>query len=291
MIDKSNIKRSFSKSIDTYNDNALVQKLIVKHLLNLLSVHIDTNASANTGTNVGADIDTDTSTNVGAHIDTDTSVRSLKTLEIGCGTGLLTSELSTIATISPLYINDLVEDLCSKTAATHHIPYEHILAGDIETIPLPTGFDLIISSSTFQWLSSPEALFARLGNSLVEGGMLAFSSFSCDNLKEIKSITGKGLQYQSHQETLDTLSHSFEVLHYEENTHTLHFQHPIDVLKHLKSTGVNALPSTNRWTAQKIATFTEKYEEYYVPTKGYTLTYHPIYILAVRARMRRARMS
>lgn len=36
MIDKATIKRRFKRSIDTYDENATVQKMIVNHLFSLV---------------------------------------------------------------------------------------------------------------------------------------------------------------------------------------------------------------------------------------------------------------
>lgn len=86
MVDKAEVKCRFRRSVESYEDNAYVQKAIVNRLYELLQDHL--------------------------------SYTPRKVLEIGCGTGLLTRKLLTALSSGQLFINDLVEEMCSKTAGS-----------------------------------------------------------------------------------------------------------------------------------------------------------------------------
>ena len=246
MIDKTAIKQRFSRSADSYDEHAHVQRQIVRKCGELLTRHLNGQA--------------------------------LKVLEVGCGTGLLTRELKKIPAVAELWLNDLAEDVCIRTATLQGIPVSCIIPGDIETVELPYGLDLIASSSVFQWLSTPGETFARLASRLVPDGLLVFSSFGTDNLKEIRELTGEGLEYPDREKMRQLLETDMEVLYSEEEKIRLCFSDPVDVLQHLKKTGVNGLKSGKLRTPSALRRFAEEYKTHYATGKGgYFLTYHPVY--------------
>ena len=128
MIDKTEIECRFRRSVDSYEDNATVQKWIVQRLVELLQEYVP---------------------------------YSSRTLEIGCGTGLLSEKINRLWEDQQFWVNDLVEQMCRKTIDRCQLPVSHGLNGDIEQIPLTGKFDLIVSASTFQWLAHPRATFAK----------------------------------------------------------------------------------------------------------------------------------
>ena len=164
MIDKTEIECRFRRSVDSYEDNATVQKWIVQRLVELLQEYVP---------------------------------YSSRTLEIGCGTGLLSEKINRLWEDQQFWVNDLVEQMCRKTIDRCQLPVSHGLNGDIEQIPLTGKFDLIVSASTFQWLAHPRAIFAKLAAHLNTNGWLIFSTFGKNNFKELKAVTGQGLEYRS----------------------------------------------------------------------------------------------
>ena len=56
------------------------------------------------------------------------------------------------------------------------------------------------------------------------------------------------------------------------------FSSPKDVLQHIKYTGVNGIEST-RWTKKDLLRFTTEFEKFYSENVGYSLTYHPVYVI------------
>jgi len=76
----------------------------------------------------------------------------------------------------------------------------------------------------------------------------------------------------------------FELLMANEERIQLNFAQPRDVLKHMKSTGVQATAQGFRWSKSSLAQFEHHYAQFQIPeTEGYPLTYHPIYLIARKA--------
>jgi len=246
-IEKAEVEHRFKRCIDTYDENAHAQKAIIQRLTALLKTY--------------------------------GPLKPARILEVGCGTGLLTTRLREEYPDSDLFINDLVAAMCSKTAERCHLSPEQSIIGDVEQITLTGCFDLIVSASTFQWLTHPARTFARLARQLCKGGRMVFSTFGEDNYKELKAITGNGLVYHSIPEMKALLSVDFEVLYAEENHYILEFENPLDILKHIKKTGVNAVQMPQNWTRGRLEKFIQEYADRFLSEGQYPLTYHPQYYI------------
>ena len=62
------------------------------------------------------------------------------------------------------------------------------VCGDIETLPLVSGsVDLVWSNLALQWMSDTPHAFAELHRVLAPGGLLLFSTFGPDTLKELRA--------------------------------------------------------------------------------------------------------
>lgn len=62
------------------------------------------------------------------------------------------------------------------------------VCGDIENLPLANGsMDLIWSNLALQWVNDPERAFAEFHRVLAPGGLLMFSTFGPDTLKELRA--------------------------------------------------------------------------------------------------------
>lgn len=247
MIDKSEVACRFRRSVESYDENAHVQKAIVSRFMTLLKTYCPTTPG--------------------------------RILEIGCGTGLLTARICRRYKENKLYVNDLVEVMCNKTARRCQLPKQHCLSGDIEQIALDGNFSLIVSASTFQWLSDLQRTFRRLDCHLQEKGWLLFSTFGTDNYNELRTITGNGLSYRRLSEMKDLLSEFFDVVYSEECHHTLYFDNPFQVLQHIKKTGVNAVSTQQNWCRSMIDDFVKEYAARFEEDGHVTLTYHPQYFV------------
>lgn len=151
------------------------------------------------------------------------------------------------------------------------------IPGDAEKIVFSETYDLIASSSAIQWFTDLETFLRKIEKNLASGGVIAFSTFGINNLQEIKTITNCGLKYENVEYLNSLFSRYFDSVEITEEIISLVFPSPRDVLRHLKSTGVNGIMQEH-WNKSKLSRFEYDYRELYTTEKGVSLTYHPIYI-------------
>ena len=247
LIEKSKIENKFLKSINSYDLNASAQKIIIDKLLSIINTFPFINPAC--------------------------------VLEIGCGTGLLTKNLSSKFCIDTLHLNDLVYELCQKSAKVANIDAVSCISGDFEELEFKSNYDLIISTSTFQWFHNRTKAFKKLANLLNESSFLVFSSFGTDNFKEIRSLESGGLEYTDLDKLKQELNKDFDLLYTFEENIILEFSSPLEILKHIKSTGVGAVASKTKWNPQKLLKFSNSYKQFLLPNGNYPLTYHPLYFV------------
>lgn len=240
--DNKHIKKQFEKSMKDYDKNATVQDLMAsKMIFELVKI-------------------SDNYENI---------------LELGCGTGLLTKRAVKHLHFKNYCANDLVEK--SKGYVQKVIPDVTFLAGNALKIKPSKKMDLVISNAMFQWFDNLDKALEILKLSTAKGGLLAFTTFAPSNFKEITEITGLTLKYKSKDEIEQILiKQGFSVLYSEDFYEVMTFKTPLELLAHMKNTGVNSL-SENTWTVKKVKEFCDKYAKKYPKT---TLTYSPIIIIA-----------
>jgi malonyl-ACP O-methyltransferase BioC len=243
MIDKQILKTRFEANYDTYDLFATVQDSICCQICDQLQMM---------------------------------NLAPKNILEIGAGTGLLTKRLVKLFKSAEFTINDL-SDRSAQFVRQYFDTEVTILTGDAEQLNLGGNYDLITSSSAVQWFSNLERFFTIVKSSLSTEGIFAFSTFGPQNFTEIKQLTGSGLDYPSFDKLKQMLkSIGFELLYTCEYSHTMHFNKPIEVLKHINATGVNALHK-QIWTPGKLHQFPNDYIYRFSDKNGSVkLTYHPI---------------
>jgi malonyl-CoA O-methyltransferase len=207
-------------------------------------------------------------------------------LEIGCGTGLLSREMARLR-IGRLVANDLVA-ACGPmvSAAANRIPGEGFCfrPGDIERIDIaPAEFDLVASNAAFHWLDDLAGLLERLAAAMRPGGLLAFTTFGPDNLREAVAVGKRGLRYRPLGEVAALVGRRFRVVRRCESRERLRFCSPRRVLEHLRRTGANCVERAT-WTRGALAAFESEYRERFGEGADVTLTYHPMRIVARRER-------
>lgn len=242
------IARGFETSFEKYQKSAVVQRRIAGRLFELLIKRL--------------------------------SPGEKNVLEIGAGTGFLTSLLADRLKEAHWFINDLsgraFEYLKSSVP-----PGAEFLEGDAQIMELPKNLDLIVSSSCFQWFDNLDGFFERLAQSCRAGAVLAFSTFLPDNFIEIRSLCGKGLNYLGIVGIESMLRRAgFEIMCAEAQTVKLEFRDASEVLRHLKNTGVNRAFS-EFWTPAKLRDFSKQYRDFFpAENGGVSLTYRPAYFIA-----------
>ncbi len=247
-VEKEKIRSHFAGAAKTYDQYAVVQRKTARRLLTLLTEIIE---------------------NTPEFI-----------LEVGCCTGYLTRNLVAVFPGVKIFdVNDLVAEFSETVSSLGSSGNMRFLPGDIEKIELPEKYDLICSSSTFHWLHDLQALFHKLRIHMAPGGMVAFSMYGPENLREIRKITGKGLHYISLDRVREMLEGSFEVMSAEESVESVIFPDPVTVQDHLRKTGVNALAQQG-WNRERQKIFSQTYQQCFSTGKGVTLTYHSMYFIA-----------
>lgn len=238
------IRQKFQKNMEYYDAHAIVQKKAASRLHQIITQH---------------------------YCETPNSI-----LEIGCGTGLLTKKIIHSYQTQHYYLNDINEQISDALKETIRKQSHTFLIGDAQKLVFPSGMDLILSSSTIQWFEDTPEFFRKIEKNLSAQGCFFFSSFGNDNLREIRSLTSKGLDYISHNNLKSLLNQHFEILHSSEETVTLTFQSPVEILRHLKLTGVTG-PFSSIWTKATLAQFCQQYTSDFCRNGVFPLTYHPLY--------------
>jgi malonyl-ACP O-methyltransferase BioC len=242
-VDKPLLKTRFGSAIATYNMHADVQRHMARELVGMAKEFLP--------------------------------CKQQNILEIGCGTGLLTEQIVNEFSIESYVGNDLVDDVDSQIQAILRGKLKHyaFMAGDAEQLDFPDKQDSIWSGATIQWVTQLPQFFSRLAELLNPGGYLVVSSFGPDNYHEIKDLTGSGINYQSKEEINEAAAGDFKLINFIEWREQMWFKKPMDVLKHMRYTGVNGI-SHCQWNKGKMSAFNLAYERY-AQSKGYPLTYHP----------------
>lgn len=182
----------------------------------------------------------------------------LSIFEIGCGTGVFTKEyLKNFKKLEQLFLNDKYD----VREYIKDIEYEEFLEGDIFQTSIPE-VDLVVSSSVFQWIENLDKLIGKIISS---SKILCFSTYILGNLIEIKNHFGISLDYKKMEEIEDTVSKYFKQVHCYKKTVKLEFESPIEVLRHLKYTGVTGIQKPK---VTNIRSFKEK-----------TITYEVAYFI------------
>ena len=244
-VNKDIVKKRFVKSIETYRENAVVQESIALKLINNIREFLPNKINS--------------------------------VFEIGSGTGILTEKILKNFEINQYYCNDIVEDydLVLKNLSSSI----RFIAGDIEKIEFPKNLDVIISSSTFQWLNDFEKFSLNIKKSLNnKDSIIALSSFGTQNFNEIRTIEKEGLNYLSKDEYKNILEENYEILYSFEEIKEMYFSNPTNILKHFKLTGVNGT-SRKFWTKKNLKEFSDQYINLFSSEKGVRLTYNPIYFI------------
>ena len=189
----------FGKNFSTYDENAIIQKKVAENLTNFISKKFN-------------------------------NQKFDKVIELGCGTGIFTREFLKKFEINEIDLND-----CFNTRDYFkEINYKNFICDDMNEAIIK-NYDIVISSSSFQWIEDLEKLIESISK---KSEKLAFSIYIDGNLKEISEHFGVGLKYKKIDDILIILKKYFKNIECYSEEKTLNFSSPIEALRHLKKTGV-----------------------------------------------------
>jgi malonyl-CoA O-methyltransferase len=160
-LDRAQLRASFERAANTYDGAASLQREIADRLLERLD---------------------------------DVRMTPALALDIGCGTGYCTRALR--RRYRDVYVVglDLAHSMLRRASRREWWRFfasrPDFVCGDTETMPLANGsVDLIVSNLTLQWCN-PVAAFAEFRRVLRPGGLLMFTSFGPDTLRELRVAWG-----------------------------------------------------------------------------------------------------
>ncbi|MCI8998126.1 MAG: DUF452 family protein [Muribaculaceae bacterium] len=246
LTDKSLVKRRFHRAASTYDSNAIIQQRIARNLMDLWTAD---------------------------------SAKPLDILEIGCGTGYSTRLICNNCNITTLRLWDL-------TISDSFVEEFSRLGADIESCDAETeirnlpseSIDAIITTSTVQWFNSLPSFLLQVERVLRPGGQAVISTFGPDTMREINATMGRESLYPD----IDTLHRMIPggmiIGHLSSTTMHLTFPTPMDVLRHVRLTGVNA--TTPAASAAETRAFLRSYPT--LPDSTAPLTYQPIYMILTK---------
>jgi malonyl-CoA O-methyltransferase len=164
VIDKAQLRRSFDKAAATYDQAAVLQREVGDRMLERLQY---------------------------------IKIAPEMLLDAGCGTGYGTRQLLAQYPGTDLIAFDLAPAMLR--AARGHAPRwkrslqwlggvrERYLCGDVEALPLrAASVDMVWSNLTLQWCNQLENAFDEFHRVLAPGGLLMFSTFGPDTLRELR---------------------------------------------------------------------------------------------------------
>lgn len=151
---KNRIGQGFHRQAAEYDQHAVVQKRVVANLDRLIGSHCTTTP--------------------------------LRVLDIGCGTGALTSAMSKRYPGAEIFGLDLAYNMTVK-AASRLGSESCFVNGDAEQLPFrDNAFELVVSASTFQWAKSLENCFSECCRVLADGGVFCAAFFGGKTLWELQ---------------------------------------------------------------------------------------------------------
>jgi malonyl-CoA O-methyltransferase len=155
IIDRNKVKRAFGKQAAEYENHATVQKRVVTGLITILK-HED--------------------------------IVPRWLLDVGSGTGMLLRCLRDLyGDVYAIGIDHAMGMNLKARQRFEHDGHTHILAADAEHLPFPgSAFDLVLSTSTFQWLNELDTAFGEAYRVLTPGGLFCFALFGEKTLHELR---------------------------------------------------------------------------------------------------------
>jgi len=261
-IDRDRVKRSFDRHAAEYEAYARVQKWVVARIAGLLR---------------------------------DLPAKPRRVLDIGSGTGMLLRNLAGLYPEAELIGLDLAFGMGLKARANLAANASvRFMTGDAEALPFrDRSFDLVVSTSTFQWLESLDRVFAEAFRVLAPGGWFVFAQFGGKTLFELRNSyrsawEGEGLGPEERTHSFHAASAVEAVLgragfNVSQISTELEVEYHPDVpalLRSLKRIGAgNAAPASSRGFAKRrvMLEMMEIYRKHYAVEGLIPATYEVIY--------------
>jgi len=243
----SSVRSAFNKASDQYDAHALLQKEI--------AIRLDTKLDVIAGS-------------------------SKVIVDLGAGTGLLSHQLSKRFPDSQLVCLDFAHQSLAHNLANNKI------CADANHLPLAdNSVDMVISSLMMQWCPDLKQLFSEIHRVLKNDGLILFSTFGPDTLKELKK-SWSVVDNETHVNTFtdmhdigdQMLGCGFQSPVMEMEKLTLTYQKVTDLLRDLKAIGAQTVSTRSKslMGKDKFQLMIKMYESYRADGK-LPATYEVIY--------------
>ena len=151
-VDKARLRAAFSRGAARYEARAVVQREVAARVAGLAI---------------------------------DSAPAAARVLDVGCGPGGLLAELSARRPSLSATGVDLSHGMAR--ACRERLPGGAAVGGDAEALPFRSGsFDLVVSTSTFQWVTDLARALGEVRRVLAPGGTFCLALFCGDTLWELR---------------------------------------------------------------------------------------------------------
>lgn len=161
-LDKAHVRASFNRAASTYDAAAVLQKSVREEMLSRLDL---------------------------------VKIKPAAILDAGCGTGhgsfALQKRFSSAQVISlDIALGMLQQTKAQRPFLNKIFNQQHLLCADIESLPLiDNSVGMVWSNLALQWCNDLDAAFSEFARVLQPEGLIMFSTFGPDTLKELRAAT------------------------------------------------------------------------------------------------------
>ena len=164
-MDKARVRASFDRAAQTYDAAAILQKLVRTEMLSRLDL---------------------------------VKIKPQVILDAGCGTGHGSFALQKKFSSAQVISLDIALGMLQKTQQQQPLlskifKQKNLICADIEHLPLEnSSLGMVWSNLALQWCNDLDGAFNQIARVLQPNGLLMFSTFGPDTLKELRAATNNG---------------------------------------------------------------------------------------------------